>query len=316
MKHHSKPKVGVSDCLLGKNVRFDGGHKKCEFVQAVCADMFDLYPVCPEVELGLGTPRPAIQLRAFPQGIRLVRSRQTTIDITDEMDRFSQARVKSMDELDGFIFKKDSPSCGMERVPVYSDKTGMRERSGRGRFAEAFISLYPDVPVEDEGRLNDIKIRENFLERVYAHLRWRKIDENASPIRAFRDYHKNYKLVLMAKDTEAYRALGRMASSVNQSNMNEVRKAYMALFMKTMAKQATPGQHINVLMHISGYLKKKINSSDKHELSGWFEAYRQEKINRVTLFVLMKHHFKNYPNEYIKQQYYFEPYPADIMLPV
>ncbi len=311
-----RPQLGVSACLLGQPVRFDGGHKRSAFVIDECQPHFDLHAVCPEVELGLGTPRPVIQLRRYEDQIHLVHSKQLANDITEPMQQFALQRVESLPQLDGFIFKKDSPSCGMERVPVYDDRTGMRERNGIGMFARAFMQKHPNVPTEEEGRLNDTRLRENFLERVYAHLRWRQIDEASHPLKAFRDYHKNYKLILMAKSTEAYRELGRIAATVNKQNFADVREAYFSRFMEVMAIVPSRGQHVNVLMHILGYLKTQLQSKDKQELLAWFENYRDAQVNRVTPLVLLKHHFNNYPNDYIAEQYYLSPFPEKLMHPI
>ena len=194
-----KPQIGVSACLMGHEVRFDGGHKRSGFVLGQCSEYFDLNPVCPEAELGLGIPRPTIQLRQFEAEVRLVYSKQPENSITEEMQDYSEKRVKDLSHLHGFIFKKDSPSCGMERVPVFSDRTGMRERNGTGMFAAEFMKQHPNVPVEEEGRLNDIKLRENFLERVYAYYRWTNLDKAQNPLTAFREFHRDYRKLSSAR---------------------------------------------------------------------------------------------------------------------
>ena len=203
---------------MGRPVRFDGGHKQNRFVLDQCAQHFDLHPVCPEAELGLGIPRPAIQLRSFDDEVKLIFSKKPGSELTSDMRDFSSKRILAMPALDGFIFKKDSPSCGMERVPVFDNKTGMRQRNGTGVFAQAFKQKHADVPTEEEGRLGDIHLRENFLERVYAHYRWRQLDSAANKLHAFREFHKKYKLGLLAKNTIAYRELGQLVASANKKN--------------------------------------------------------------------------------------------------
>ena len=230
----NKPQIGVSACLASQAVRFDGGFISNQFIKNECSSFFDIHTVCPEVEMGLGIPRPVIQLRDFEGEIKLVYSKKPENEITPEMREFSEQRIKSLPTLDGYIFKKDSPSCGVFKVPVKNNKSGMRKRNGIGIFTQAFKDKHPNVPTEDEGRLNDKGIRENFLERVYAHYRWRQIAETESPLKSFRDYHKNYKLILMAKDNSAYRQLGRLAASVNKNNFDEVSEQYFSLFMQTM----------------------------------------------------------------------------------
>ena len=311
-----KPQIGVSACLARQAVRFDGGFIANPFVNNECATFFDIHTVCPEVEMGLGIPRQVIQLRDFDGEIRLVYSKNPEKQITHSMREFSERRIKTLPTLDGYIFKKDSPSCGVFKVPVKNNKTGMRKRNGIGIFARAFKDQYPEIPTEDEGRLNDKAIRENFLERVYAHYRWRQIAESQNAIKSFREFHKNYKLILMAKDNRAYRELGRIAAAVNNHNYEEKSQEYFRLFMQAMSKIPTHGHHINVMMHILGYLKDHLNRKDKVELLRWFETYREQRVNRVTPMMLLQHHFNRHPNEYIAEQYYFSPFPDELMLPV
>ena len=312
----TKPQIGVSACLTGKAVRFDGGFISNQFVNNEISSFVDIHTMCPEVEMGLGIPRPTIQLRDFAGEIKLVYSKNPEDDITQAMRDFSETRIKRLPALDGFIFKKDSPSCGVHKVPVRNDKTGMKKRNGVGLFAQAFKEKHPQVPTEDEGRLNDKAIRENFLERVYAHYRWRLIAENANPQHAFREFHKNYKLILMAKDDKAYRQLGRMASSINKHNFADISRQYFCLFMEAMSKIPSHGRHVNVMMHILGYLKDHLNKNDKVELLEWFETYREARVSRVTPMMLLQHHFNQHQNNYIAEQYYFSPFPNRLMFPV
>jgi uncharacterized protein YbgA (DUF1722 family)/uncharacterized protein YbbK (DUF523 family) len=314
-KVQDKPQIGVSACLARQAVRFDGGFIANPFVNNECSEFFDLHTICPEVEMGLGIPRPVIQLRDFDGEIRLVFSKNPENDITNEMREYSERKLDALPLLDGYIFKKDSPSCGVFGVAVKNNKSGMRKRDGIGIFAKAFKDRFPEVPTEDEGRLNDKGIRENFLERVYAHYRWRQIDETQNPLQAFRDFHKNYKLILMAKENNAYRQLGRIAASVNKNNFTEVRAEYFRLFMQAMSKIPSHGHHINVMMHIQGYLKEHLNKKDKVELLEWFENYRESRVTRITPLMLLQHHFNRHHNDYIADQYYFSPFPGKLMLP-
>jgi uncharacterized protein YbgA (DUF1722 family)/uncharacterized protein YbbK (DUF523 family) len=316
MSESEKPRLGVSACLLGEPVRFDGGHKRCRFLLEDCQPFFEFHAMCPEAELGLGIPRPVIQLRRFDADTRLVFSKQRSRDLTDDMADYAAARIQQLPVLDGFVFKKDSPSCGPFRVPVYDDRTGMRERDGVGLFARAFMAAHPDVPVEDEGRLNDKAIRENFLERVYAHYRWRHIADADTNLAAFQAYHRDYKLMLMAKSNSGAKQLGRLVATANRDNLARVRRTYFRQFMALMANRPSPGQHVNVLMHMMGYLKHRLDHHDKVELLNWFESYRQQQVDRVTPLVLLQHHFRRHPHEYIAGQYYFEPYPLQLMQPV
>jgi len=312
----NRPQIGVSACLASQAVRFDGGFISNQFVNNECVSFFDIHTICPEVEMGLGIPRQVIQLRDFDGEIKLVYSKNPESEITSEMREFSAQKLKGLVRLDGYIFKKDSPSCGVFKVPVKDNKSGMRKRNGIGIFAQAFKEKYPQVPTEDEGRLNDKGIRENFLERIYAHYRWRQIFETENPLKSFRNFHKNYKLMLMAKDNGAYRELGRIVASVNRHNFADVSEQYFCLFMQAMSKVPSQGHHVNVMMHILGYLKDHLNKKDKIELLEWFETYREDRVTRVTPLMLLQHHFNRHQNDYIAEQYYFSPFPSKLMLPV
>lgn len=311
-----KPNIGVSACLASQAVRFDGSFIKNAFVMNECSEFFDTHTVCPEVEMGLGIPRKTIQLRDFDGEIRLVFSKDPESQITEQMRQYAKNKVKNLPQLDGYVFKRDSPSCGVYKVPVKNNKTGMRRRNGIGIFAEEFKRQRPLVPTEDEGRLNDKGIRENFLERLYAHFRWRQIAQSDNRLQAFRNFHKNYKLILMAKDNIAYRKLGRIAASVNKDNFTEVSERYIHIFMEAMSHIPSQGHHINVMMHIMGYLKLHLSGKDKAELLEWFDTYREDRITRATPMMLLSHHFNRHHNEYIAEQYYFTPFPSKLMLPV
>lgn len=316
MSDTNQPRLGVSACLLGQPVRFDGGHKYNRFLVEHAARFFQLQPVCPEAELGLGIPRPAIQLREMDRQVRLVYSKNPRQDLSRAMRVFAEQRITEFEQLDGFVFKKDSPSCGLQRVPVVDDATGMRQRKGTGLFAESFRRLHPLLPVEDEGRLQDDAIRENFLERVYAHYRWRQTVAADNRLAALRDFHQGYKLVLMAKSQQGCRQLGQLVARADKHNLADLRRQYLQTFMQLMAKRPTTGQHVNVLMHIMGYLKSRLDSQDKAELLSWFESYRQQQVSRVTPLVLLQHHLRCYPSAYMAGQYYFAPFPTDLMQPV
>ena len=314
-KTTDKPQIGVSACLASQAVRFDGSYISNPFINNECSVFFDIHTMCPEVEMGMSIPRQVIQLRDFDGDIRLVNSKTPELELTDEMRTFAKTKLLKLPALDGFIFKKDSPSCGVYKVPVRNNKSGMRKRNGIGVFAQAFKEKNPNVPTEDEGRLNDVGIRENFLERIYAHYRWRQIEQSENSLQAFRNFHKNYKLILMAKNSSGYRQLGRMASAINKDNFDEISEQYVTLFMQIMAKIPSQGHHINVMMHILGYLKNHLNKNEKAELLDWFEIYREKRVSRITPLMLLQHHFNNHKNDYIAEQYYFSPFPGKLMLP-
>ncbi|HEY9052320.1 MAG TPA: DUF523 and DUF1722 domain-containing protein, partial [Gammaproteobacteria bacterium] len=205
MNKQNKPILGVSSCLMGNNVRFDGGHKQCRLLTDQWAGFFDYIPTCPEADIGLGIPRPVIQLRETNNEIKLVFSRNPSHDLTQPMNDYSVRRIQEMGVLDGYIFKKDSPTCGVERVAVAHESTGQKTRDGMGLFAKKFQEMNPLVPIEEEGRLNDPVIRDNFLERIYCHYRWRNIPDAEHNYHGFIDFHKRHKFMLMSRNHQAYR---------------------------------------------------------------------------------------------------------------
>ncbi|MFW2372211.1 MAG: YbgA family protein [Gammaproteobacteria bacterium] len=316
MDDSNQPHIGVSACLLGQPVRFDGGQKKSRFLLDDCAGFFQFHLVCPEVELGMEIPQLAIKLGKFQHQVKRIYSKNPQHDLSHDMQSFSGQRINDLRQLDGFVFKQDSPSCGPQSVPAYDDISGMQEKNGIGIFASSVRQMHPLLPVEDEGRLNDNSIRENFLERVYAHLRWRNIEHADSNLAGFQDFHQNYKLMLMAKSAVASRELGQLVAIASKKNLQEIRQQYIEKFMQIMQYKATPGQQVNVLMHILGYLKSKLDHEDKLELLTWFENYRQQRVSRVIPMALLQHHFRRYPNDYMARQYYFFPFPDELMQPV
>ncbi len=314
MKQHNKPLIGASACLLGQQVRFDGGHKRNALLTELADKFVDFLPVCPEMEIGLGNPRPTIQLRNSSIGIRLVSSKAPHHDLTERMNDYAEKRVADLGELDGFVFKKDSPSCGMSRVAVVINDDGYRERSGTGLFAAAFMQRWPLIPVEDEGRLNDAAIRENFFERVYAYRRWKAIANSEGNVKGLMHFHLSHKLQLMARGSHLYRELGRLAAGTNRHNLDEKRDAYISRFMEVMALRPHRGQHVSVMQHIQGYLKRKIGREDKSELVTLFEAFRARQVPLITPITLLRHHLRNHPDSYLSQQHYLTPFPDALAL--
>ncbi len=311
-----KPRLGISACLLGRAVRFDGGHKRDLFFTDRAPRLFDLVAVCPEVESGMPVPRPAIQLRQVGDGIRLVENRHPHHDHTLTMTRYAESRVAQLCGLDGFVFKKGSPSCGMERVPLVINDQGMRQKSGTGLFSQAFQERWPEVPVEEEGRLQDPVLRENFFERVYAHQRWRLIADPQHNVAALIEFHARHKLMLLARSAEHYRRLGRLVAGTTRDQLPEVRRAYFRDFMQTLALRPNSGRVVNVLMHVMGYFKRDLAGADKQELLALFEAYRRREVSLITPVTLLRHHLRNHPQPWLCRQYFLEPCPPELALRV
>ena len=310
----AKIRVGISTCLLGANVRFDGGHKHDPFLTETLGAFFEWVPVCPEVEIGLGTPRESLRLVGTPEQPRLVAPRSGK-DHTDAMRRFADRRLDQLATTDihGYVLKKDSPSCGMMRVRVYGDG-GMAARTGRGLYADTLLKRFPTLPVEEEGRLHDMALRESFIERVFAHHRWTKFAQSRPRPKDMVGFHSSQKLALMAHSPEHYRQLGRLVAQAGRTPMNELLASYGEGFMHCLSVRATAKKHANVLQHLLGYLKMKLDATDKTELIGHIEDYRNGLVPLIVPLTLLSHHFRRHPCPWVAEQTYLNPYPAELML--
>jgi uncharacterized protein YbgA (DUF1722 family)/uncharacterized protein YbbK (DUF523 family) len=312
-------RIGVSACLLGEEVRFDGGHKREPFLTDTLGAQVEFVSVCPEVEMGLGTPRETLRLvrvddRASP--LRMITTR-TGIDHTDGMKRWSAKRLDELarnePDLCGYVLKKDSPSCGMERVKTYSDR-GMPERNGRGLFAAALIECFPLLPVEEEGRLNDPRLRENFIERVFAYRRLKDLFAGHWSLGGLVAFHTAHKMALLAHSTTRYSELGRLVARGRELPRRELRAAYESGFMDTLKIVATTRRHTNVLTHMMGHLKKQLDSASKQELVKTIEDYRLGLVPLVVPLTLLRHHVRVHGIAYLAGQTYLEPHPRELML--
>jgi uncharacterized protein YbgA (DUF1722 family)/uncharacterized protein YbbK (DUF523 family) len=307
-------RLGVSSCLLGNAVRFDGGHKRDRFVTDLLGGFVEWVPVCPEVEVGMGTPRPALRLVGGADGVRMVEI-QSGRDHTRPMQRYSSRRVRALRGLDlcGYILKKDSPSCGMARVKIYGAKA-MPRRDGRGLYASALMEAYPNLPVEDEGRLNDPKLRENFIERVFAYRRLRNLFRGHWTAGQAVAFHTAHKLQLMAHSTVAYRELGRLVAALKQKPRAVFRKQYEDGFMDALALLASRGRNANVLQHAAGHLKKRLDPASRAELAELIHDYRRGLVPLVVPVTLIGHHVRRHALDYLNGQMFLEPHPKELML--
>ena len=305
--------LGISSCLLGNKVRHDGGHKRNVYVLSTLSEYFALRPYCPEMAIGLGVPRPTIRLNRIAGGMRLTGSDDPAMDLTDDMNRWSDQAIEGMRDLSGFILKNNSPSCGMERVRVY-DGNGVPARDGTGLFAAALIKAAPWLPIEEEGRLNDPMLRENFIERVFVYYRWQRLMQKGLSPAALMEFHQRHKFILLAHDEEEYRKLGPLIASVSRNNINQVADEYLLRMMAALKARSTRKRHTNVLMHVMGFLKNKIKSDDKQELIEVMDKYRLGQVPLIVPVTLMQHHLRRFPDEYISGQYYMAPYPEELML--
>jgi uncharacterized protein YbgA (DUF1722 family)/uncharacterized protein YbbK (DUF523 family) len=313
--HRSTPiRIGISACLLGEEVRFDGGHKRDPFLTDILGPHVAFVPVCPEVEMGLGTPRETLRLVRQGTALRMVTTR-TLIDHTDGMNRWASRRLAALEreDLSGYVLKKDSPSCGMERVKTYADDE-MPRRDGRGLFAAALIERMPLLPVEEEGRLSDPVLRENFIERVFAYRRLQDLFRSRWTVGSLVAFHTAHKMSLLAHSTAAYRELGQLVAAAKAMPRAELRARYSSLFMTTLKAPATRARHTNVLQHMAGHLKKRIDDSSRAELASCIDEYRRGFVPLIVPLTLIRHHVRLHRVEYLHGQTYLEPHPRELML--
>ena len=318
MTDAAPPRIGISSCLLGETVRHDGGHKRDPYLVETLGRLVEWVPVCPEVEVGLGTPREPIRLvrdSGRADGVRLVS--RSGKQLTGRMQRFARGRLRSLAKagLSGYILKKDSPSCGMERVKVWTDHHGRAaERKGRGIFAAELVRQYPNLPVEEEGRLHDPVLRENFFERVFAFQRLRALFSTRWNIGALVRWHTTQKLTLMAHSPVRYRELGRLVAEARDIPRAELARRYEDEFMSAMTIRATRARHTNALMHAVGHFKRHLDSASRDELLAVLEDYRLGLVPRIVPLTLVRHHARRLAVEYLLEQSYLNPHPKELAL--
>jgi uncharacterized protein YbbK (DUF523 family)/uncharacterized protein YbgA (DUF1722 family) len=296
-------RVGVSSCLLGQKVRYDGGHKRHDFVADTLGARVVFVPVCPEVELGLGTPRQTLRLIRKEDDVRLIMANGH--DYTTAMRVFAKKRVEQLkdDDLSGYVLKKDSPSCGLTRVKVY-EETGIPSKTGRGVYADALLARWPHLPVEEEGRLQDEALRENFLERLSAYHRLQTLFQGRWTIGQLVAFHTAHKLAVLAHTTDGYRRLGRLVADAKGMDRAELREAYTSELMRSMTLLATPKKHANVLMHMLGYFRGQIDTGDREELLNAINEYRVGRMSRLVSLTLIRHHVRRGQVAYLAGQTY------------
>jgi len=307
-------KLGVSACLLGQNVRYNGGHSRDPFITDTLSQYVEFFPVCPEVECGLPVPREAMRLVGDPESPRLITS-NTRQDYTEQMRNWCSQRVRELEDLNlyGFIFKKGSPSSGMERVKVYSEH-GMPSNRGIGMFARAFMAHFPLLPVEEDGRLNDPKLRENFIEAIFVLKRWREALEPRPTRRAFVEFHTRHKLLLMSHSPQHMRQMGKMIAEIKSHSLDDFRAQYERVLMDTLILKTTRRKNTDVLFHVMGFFKKQIGPDEKRELVETIENYRKGHIPLIVPVTLMSHYVRKYDEPYLKDQFFLHPHPLELQL--
>lgn len=311
-KSTTKIPVGISSCLLGERVRFDGGHKKHSFITDTLGDYFEYRPHCPEMAIGMGVPRDTIRLVEKEGQHRAVGVKDEDFDVTDKLEANGRGQRPWLQDLCGYIFKKDSPSCGMERVKVYRNTQPVRE--GVGLYTKQVIQAFPCLPVEEEGRLGDARLRENFIQRVFIYARWRSLVRENFRWSDLTEFHARHKYILYSHDQIKARALGKQLSQSHDEDLATVADRYLIDLMALLKITATRSNHSNVLQHIRGYLKQELSADDKEELSESIENYRLGLLPLIVPVTLLRHHFRKCPDPYIDKSYYLYPHPDELML--
>ncbi len=307
-------KIGISSCLLGNEVRWNAGHKKDKYLTNILGQFVDYVPVCPEVEAGFGIPRETFRLVGDPEQPRLI-TFKSKVDHTDRMLDWAKKRLKGLESEDlcGFIFKSDSPSSGMIRVKVYNEK-GMPHKVGVGIFARAFMEHFPLIPVEDDGRLNDPMIRENFILQIFTMKRWRDNLARRRSMGSLVDFHTRNKLLILSHSQKHYRLMGKLVAEGKKLPIKELYDQYQLLLMEALKLKSTIRKNGNVLQHLMGYFKKQLTPDEKQELLEIFEQYRNQLVPLIVPVTLINHFVRKYDQPYLKQQTYLNPHPMELKL--
>ncbi len=308
-------KVGISSCLLGNEVRYDGQHKLDRFLRDELGSYVEWLPVCPEVECGLPIPRESMRLVGDDPGSPRLLTVRSKIDLTEKMETFVKKRLDllSAEDLRGFVFKSKSPTSGMRGVKIYTDQ-GFPSKSGSGIFAREFMKRFPDIPVEDEGRLHDAGIRENFIERLFVYDRWRTFAAADASLPELIRFHTRHKYLFMAHSPALLREAGKIVASAAKPTLPDAIAAYQSLLTKLLSLNATVKKHVNVLQHIMGYFKNTLSADEKRELLEIIDKYARNYVPLIVPIVLLQHYVRKYREPYLSTQYYLQPHPDELKL--
>jgi uncharacterized protein YbgA (DUF1722 family)/uncharacterized protein YbbK (DUF523 family) len=306
--------VGISTCLLGEKVRFDAGHKHDKYITDILGAHFQFIPVCPELEVGMGVPREPVRLVGTVKNPHMIGIKSAT-DWTERMNAYSKERVKQLEfyNLSGYIFKADSPSCGMERVRVYSDK-GMPTRTGQGLYTRVFVKHFPLIPVEEEGRLHDARLRENFIIRVFCYNRLQNLFSPGFRRKDLIDFHTRHKYILLSHSPKHYEILGRLVARQQELSTVELREKYSTTFMEALQVTSTTKKNVNVLNHMVGFLRKHITVEEKKDILQIIADYHRQIIPLIVPITVISHYIRKHKIPYIKDQVYLNPHPKELML--
>jgi uncharacterized protein YbgA (DUF1722 family)/uncharacterized protein YbbK (DUF523 family) len=299
---------------MGAEVRFNGGHKESHLCTRALTEYFEFVTACPEVAIGLGIPREPIRLVGDAQNPQAVGTVNRALNVTEALADYGVQMAEELGDICGYIFMQKSPSCGLERVKVYTEKGAPVDGGGRGIYAQAFCERHPNLPVEEDGRLNDPVLRENFITRVFAYAAWQDLLKAGITRRALTEFHSRYKYQLMANDPVQYKALGNLLGNMGRSDPNEIAPLYFSDLMAALKKPATRRTHTNVLQHLSGYLKQTLSAPDKQEVQQLITQYHQGIVPLIVPLTLLKHHFRQHPDPYVALQVYMQPHPENLSL--
>ena len=306
-------KLAISACLLGQEVRFNAGHKQSTLCTQVLQRYFDFQPLCPEMAIGLGAPREAIRLVGDAEAPRAVGSVHHELDVSEALIGYAEGVAARLDDISGLIVMQKSPSCGMERVKVYQDD-GRPAEKGQGLFTATVARLCPELPIEEDGRLNDPVLRDNFVARVYAYGEWQALRRAGLTRKAIIDFHSRHKYLLMAHNPQQYRELGRLLAGIGAHDPAEFGPRYFAALMAALKKCATRGTHANVLQHLAGYLRRALPGEERQAIQRLIEQYRSGKLPLVVPLTMLKYLFRHHPDRYVALQVYLQPHPEELGL--
>jgi uncharacterized protein YbgA (DUF1722 family)/uncharacterized protein YbbK (DUF523 family) len=313
--HDTQPiRLGIARCLLGDEVRYDGTHKLDKYIRDVLGQFVEFVPVCPEVECGMPIPREAVRLVGDVDSPRLV-GRESGTDWTEKMQTWGKTRLRQLESEDlcGYIFRSRSPSSGMERVKVFQDN-GQPLYTGVGMWARMFMDHFPMLPFEEDGRLNDMGLRENFIKRLFVTWRWRNLMKAGFSMGALVDFHTRHKMLILSHNQSVYREMGKLVAGGKDMDPDELAATYWDLLSRAMAKKATVKNHVNVLTHILGHFKDDLTSDEKQELLDLVESYRKGLVPWISPLTLVNHYVRKYDNDYLRQQVYLNPHPKELKL--
>ncbi len=310
----SKIPLGVSQCLMGEQVRFDGGHKRDHYLTDVLSEYIEFRPVCPEVAIGLGIPRKPIRLVVMGEKTRVRGIENPDLDVTDALVEQAELALQQMPDICGYVFMQKSPSCGAFGMQRYQTNGFPVDSKGRGAYAKRFMELVPLLPVEEAGRLHDAGLRDNFLTRVFAYHDFKTHVAAAPTAKKLINFYSRYKYQVMAHHVPSYFSIGRYLSNLSGRNINTSSDEFFRLFMKALAHHATRKGNTNAIMHLRGYLKEHLNTQDKQELSQLIDSYKTGMVPLVAPLTLLKHHLLKLDNPYLKSQTFWAPHPERLGL--